>query len=114
MAHPLSSILSYNKSSSDCKHYCYTISSTIEPNFFNQANKFECWKNAMDVEFQALAANQTWIVVYLPPRKVPIGCIWVYKIKYKANDSIERYKDRLVAKGYTQLKVLTTLIHSLM
>ena len=31
-----------------------------------------------------------------------IGCKWVYKLKHKANRSIERYKARLVAKVYIQ------------
>jgi len=38
----------------------------------------------------------------LPPRKNPIGCKWVYKIKHKPNGTIERHKVHLVAKGYTQ------------
>jgi hypothetical protein len=39
-----------------------------------------------------------------PPRKQPIGCRWVYKIKRRSVGTIERYKARLVAKGYTQLE----------
>ncbi|RVW23162.1 Retrovirus-related Pol polyprotein from transposon RE1 [Vitis vinifera] len=35
-------------------------------------------------------------------RKKPVGCRWIYTVKYKADGSIERFKARLVAKGYTQ------------
>ena len=31
-----------------------------------------------------------------------VGCKWIYKIKTRFDGSIERYKDRLVAKGFTQ------------
>nr|CAN82774.1 hypothetical protein VITISV_026106 [Vitis vinifera] len=34
--------------------------------------------------------------------KKPIGCRWIYTVKYKADGSIESFKVRLVAKGYTQ------------
>ena len=56
----------------------------------------------MDMELQALESNGTWSLVTLPPRKQHIGCKWVYKIRYKADGTIEHYKARLVAKGYTQ------------
>jgi Reverse transcriptase (RNA-dependent DNA polymerase) len=56
----------------------------------------------MQEEIKALAKNKTWDVVQLPQNKKPVGCRWIYKIKYNSNGSIERYKARLVAKGYTQ------------
>ncbi|WKA00602.1 hypothetical protein VitviT2T_018942 [Vitis vinifera] len=34
--------------------------------------------------------------------KKPVGCRWIYTVKYKADGSIERFKARLVAKWYTQ------------
>jgi hypothetical protein len=102
IAYPLSSVLSYSHCSPTYKTFCCSISSNIEPKTYNQASKLDCWRKAMDIELQALIDNQTWTVVDLPSGKVPIGCKWVYKIKYNANGSIERYKARLVAKGYTQ------------
>lgn len=36
-------------------------------------------------------------------------CKWVYKIKHKADESIESYKARLVAKGYTQTEGINFL-----
>ena len=60
----------------------------------------------MDAEIKALEANNTWTFTSLPPGKKPIGCKWVYWVKYKLDGSVERYKTRLVAKGFTQKKGL--------
>ena len=38
----------------------------------------------------------------MPKGKKAVGCRWVYTIKYRASGTIERYKARLVAQGYTQ------------
>ncbi|RVW75421.1 Retrovirus-related Pol polyprotein from transposon RE1 [Vitis vinifera] len=57
----------------------------------------------MSTELQALERNNTWEMVPLSPGHKPIGCRWVYKIKYHSDGTIERYKARLVAKGYTQV-----------
>jgi len=58
----------------------------------------------MSKEIEALERNNTWIVTDLPRNKKPIECKWVYKIKHKADGSLERYIARLVAKGYNQLE----------
>jgi hypothetical protein len=60
------------------------------------------WKKAMQEEIEVLHKNGTWHLV--PPTKGTniIECRWVFKIKRKADGSIERYKGRLVAKGYKQ------------
>ncbi|KAI4332291.1 hypothetical protein L6164_017213 [Bauhinia variegata] len=55
----------------------------------------------MSKEFQALGANHTWDLVKLPKRKKHISCKWVYKIKHKANGSVECYKAHLAALSFT-------------
>ncbi|MCO5547509.1 hypothetical protein L7F22_000959 [Adiantum nelumboides] len=56
----------------------------------------------MDKEIVALDVNQTWELVPLPEGKKAIGCKWVYKVKHNTDGTIERYKARVVAKGYAQ------------
>ena len=56
----------------------------------------------MDKEIFALELNHAQDVVPLPLSKALIACKWVYRIKYNLDGSVERYKAKLVAKGYTQ------------
>ena len=56
----------------------------------------------MKKELDALSKNHTWDLVTLPPGKSVVGCKWIYKIKTRSDESIERYKVCLVAKGFTQ------------
>ena len=60
----------------------------------------------MELEIQALEDNHTWEIVTLPTDKRAIGCKWVLKIKYKADGTVDRFKARLVARGYSQLEGL--------
>ena len=56
----------------------------------------------MKKELDALSKNHTWDLVTLPPGKSVVGCKWIYKIKTRSDGSIEGYKARLIAKGFTQ------------
>jgi hypothetical protein len=56
----------------------------------------------MDQEFFALVQNKTWHLVPPAPGQNLIDCKWVYKIKHKADGSIDQYKARFVAKGFKQ------------
>jgi len=78
------------------------ISSHVESNTYSEAVKYDCWRKAIQCEIFALESNQTWETVLLPKNKTVIGCKWVFKIKYNVDGIVERYKARLVVKGYRQ------------
>lgn len=77
------------------------LSTVHVPNSVQDALKDTRWKEAMREEMKSLQKNGTWEVVDLPVGKKPVGCRWVFTIKYKADVDIERFKARLVAKGYS-------------
>ena len=100
--YPLSHYLNYDHLSSDCKSFIFNISMSTEPTSYHEAAKFPHCCSAMDDELRALEANSIWTIMSLPSGKHAVGCRWVYKIKRKADGTLECYKARLVAKGYTQ------------
>jgi hypothetical protein len=82
------------------RYGCFT--SSEEPHNVDEALANKNWKHAMDLEYNALLHNKTWHLV--PPQKGRniIGCKWVWKIKRKADGSLDKHNARLVAKGYKQ------------
>lgn len=88
--------------SGESKKLIYNLDKFKEPSSYEEANALLEWQEAMDKEFVALEANQTWKIVDLPKGKKPISCKLVYKLKYKANREVGRCKGRLVVKGFTQ------------
>lgn len=76
-----------------------------EPNTYDQVMKSpdkEIWMDAMTDEIKSLNDNQTWTLVHAPAGKRVIDNKWVFKIKRNADNSIDRYKARLVVRGFTQ------------
>ena len=102
--YPIASFHSYAHLSSSHKAFSMSVTQCTEPKTYKEACQSECWLKAMKSELDALAKNGTWSIVDLPHNVKPIGSKWVYKIKHKADGSIERYKARLVSKGYNQVE----------
>ncbi|XP_074318061.1 uncharacterized protein LOC141654847 [Silene latifolia] len=80
------------------------VTNNHEPSTFREAMQVKEWRDAMQHEIAALERNNTWTLEDLPPNKKAIGSKWVYKIKYNADGSIERYKARLVVLGNRQVE----------
>ena len=53
-------------------------------------------------ELDALRKNKTWELAHLPEGKKAVSCKWIYTIKQNSEGKIDRYKARLVARGYSQ------------
>ncbi|CAI7867473.1 unnamed protein product [Closterium sp. NIES-53] len=67
-----------------------------------ESSDAEEWKKAMESELKSIEENGTWELVELPEGRNAITSKWLFKIKSDADGKIERYKSRLVAKGYQQ------------
>lgn len=99
-AYPISSVINYSRLSPQHCRFTLSLSTEHEPHSYQEANKYQCWQQAMKAEVEALELNKTWEIVDLPSHAKPIGCKWVYKFKRRPDGSVERYKARLVAKDY--------------
>jgi Reverse transcriptase (RNA-dependent DNA polymerase) len=53
-------------------------------------------------ELGALDKNKTWEIVPLPIGKKAVGFKWIFTVKQNPDGKVERYKTRLMAKGYSQ------------
>ncbi|CAB0045375.1 unnamed protein product [Trichogramma brassicae] len=69
-----------------------------------QSELSEEWKNAMRDEILALKKNDTWIMAKPPPNVKILTNRWVYKIKNDPITNQEKYRARLVIKGFLQRK----------
>lgn len=100
--HEISAPLDYSKLSPLYLYFPVVIDKVKEPATYAEAKRLLVWDNPMDDEITALESTDTWTICTLPPDKTPIGCRWVFKVKFNVDGTVERYKARLVAKGYTQ------------
>ena len=67
-----------------------------------KSNDYAFWKEAVNDEMDSIMGNKTWKLVDLPPGSKPIGCKWIFKKKMKVDGTIDKFKARLVVKGFIQ------------
>jgi len=66
----------------------------------------EHWKKAMDAEYQSHIKCGTWVLIPAEDVKKgrkPVGSTWAFDVKRRADGTIERYKARLCAQGFSQV-----------
>jgi hypothetical protein len=56
----------------------------------------------MAEEHQSIMRNEVWEIVPRPKEKSVVTSKWVYKIKHVADGSMDKYKARFVARGFSQ------------
>ena len=55
-------------------------------------------------EYNSIMKNDVWEVVPRPEGKSVVTSKWLYKLKHVADGSIEKYKARFVARGFSQVE----------
>lgn len=64
-------------------------------------------KNGMEAiqfEYNSITKNLTWHLVDFPNKRKMIIIKWVYKVKYKYENTLDKYKTWLMEKVFSQVK----------
>jgi hypothetical protein len=81
---------------------CMTKLLNEEPTTFEEASQKKQWREAMIEEHQSIMKNDVWEILPRPKEKSVVTSKWVYKIKHAAYRSVEKYKTRFIARGFSQ------------
>jgi len=100
--HDISNYVSYDALSPSYRAFVTLLQTVLIPSDWKVAKQDPKWCAAMREELEALRKNETWVLTDLPKGKKAVGCKWIYTVKQNPEGKIERYKARLVARGYTQ------------
>lgn len=74
----------------------------IIPKSYDEALKHKRWNEAIKNTLDSLAANYTWKIVDKPKSANLVSTKWIFKIKRLQNGEVDKYKARLVARGFSQ------------
>ena len=75
-----------------------------EPSSFEEAMEDPAWVDAMVDEYDSIVRNSAWEIVPRPEGKSVVGLRWIYKVKQAADGSVEKYKARFFARGFSQIE----------
>ena len=96
----------FRESKKPCRYQGYFAAmSTIvqfEPRSFEEVVKHQVWKDAMHEEYESIMKNDIWDVVPRLEDKEVVTSKWLYKIKHGFDGSVENFKARFVACGFSQ------------
>lgn len=81
---------------------CFFTGVLDEPVSYEEAKGHPEWNAAMQEDLDALNKNQTWELVSKPENCELITCKWVYCLKKNSDGVVDKYKARLVARGFPQ------------
>jgi hypothetical protein len=73
-----------------------------EPSTFEEVVENPEWKDAMMEEYQSIMKNDVWEVILTLEGKSIVTYKWICDINHVVDDSIEKYKERFVARGFSQ------------
>jgi hypothetical protein len=72
-----------------------------QPSIFQEVENQQVWWDAMVEEYTSIMKNHAWDIVPRPMVKSIVSSRWLYKIKHATNGSIEKFKARFVARGFS-------------
>ena len=75
-----------------------------EPSSFKEVVEDPAWVDSMVEEYDLIFRNSAWENVPRPEGKSVVGSRWIYKVKQVADGSVEKYKERFVAWGFSQIE----------
>ena len=75
-----------------------------EPSSYEEAASQQVWREAMQEEYSSIMKNDVWEVVPRLEGKSVVTSRWLYKVKHAADGSIEKFKARFVARGFSQVE----------
>ena len=75
-----------------------------KPSSFEETVQQPTWVDAMFEEYDSIIRNIAWEMVPRPVGKLVVGSRWIYKVKQATDGSVEKYKARFVARGFSQVE----------